>query len=262
VSQAHRAKKRFGQNFLTDLEVIDHIVRRIAPKPSDVMVEVGPGLGALTAPLAACLKQLHVVEIDHDVIPRLMALPCASSLVVHLADALEFDFANLFPGDHFRVVGNLPYNISTPLLFHLMQSADRIVDMHFMLQKEVVDRIAASPGNKTYGRLSVVMQYFCQVEKLFMVEAEAFKPKPKVDSAILRLIPKKTRELSVEDEVSFIEIVKQAFSQRRKTLRNTLKTVMTQEMWQQVEFDPSLRAESLSVEQFVALVRVINVKRV
>lgn len=256
VAPTPRAKKRFGQNFLQDQAVIDQIIRSILPKPKDYMVEIGPGLGALTQPLAAQVNALHVIEIDTDVIPTLMRLPSAEKIQIHQADALNFDFAALSAGSLLRVVGNLPYNISTPLLFHLMQYSSSIVDMHFMLQKEVVDRIVATPGNKIYGRLSVAIQYYCKVEKLLQVPPEAFKPKPKVDSAIIRLTPKKVRELEARDEVLFLEIVKQAFSQRRKTIRNTLKTMISEAMWAQTSIDPSARAESLSVEHFVELVRL------
>ncbi|MGB0714186.1 MAG: 16S rRNA (adenine(1518)-N(6)/adenine(1519)-N(6))-dimethyltransferase RsmA, partial [Gammaproteobacteria bacterium] len=224
--QAHRARKRFGQNFLHDRSVIERILRAINAQPADNIVEIGPGLGALSAPLLDRLETLHVVELDRDVIPRLrVACHDSAALMVHEADALRFDFRPLADKGPLRVVGNLPYNISTPLIFHLLDQAPVIHDMHFMLQKEVVDRITASPGNKDYGRLSVMVQYRCKAEKLFTVGPGAFRPAPKVDSAIVRLTPYATPPVEVTDKDVFAQVVARAFNQRRKTLRRTFKSL-------------------------------------
>lgn len=251
----HHARKRFGQNFLQDQNIIQNIVQSITPKKEDHIIEIGPGLGALTQSLLPLIKHLDAIEIDRDLIPKLENL-CkdADNLTIHEADALEFDFSSLKKDDSkLKIIGNLPYNISTPLLFHLIQYADVIENMHFMLQKEVVDRICAPVGIKAYGRLSVMLQYYCKVEKLFVVPPQAFKPQPKVDSAIIRLTPHEQKPFVANDVNVLEKVVKQAFSQRRKTLRNTLKELFNEDELKQLDINPQLRAEQLSVEDFVKL---------
>lgn len=225
----------------------------MAPQAGDCVVEIGPGRGALTRPLLARLEQLHVIEIDRDLEGPLRALePDAGRLVIHIADALEFDFAAL--GDvPLRVVGNLPYNIATPLLFHLLRFSERIADMHFMLQKEVVARMAAIPGNRTYGRLSVMLQAKCRVERLFAIGRGAFQPPPEVESAFVRLVPGRERPLELEDRACFERVVRQAFSMRRKTLRNALKGLAGPEDFAAAGIDPGARPETLSPEAFAGL---------
>ena len=245
-----RAKKRFGQNFLNDAHIIDRIVTAINPTQTDNLIEIGPGLGALTKPLAELIAQLTVIEIDRELIPFLNAI---ENVKVVEQDVLTVVFDGF--ADNIRLVGNLPYNISTPILFHLFHQIDLFKDMHFMLQKEVVERMASKPGNKVYGRLSVMVQYYCGATQLFIVPPEAFLPQPKIDSAIVRLIPHATRALNTEKEVVFGEVVKQAFSQRRKTLRNTLKGLVDDDLWQKINIDPIRRAETLSVDDFVAIVK-------
>lgn len=250
---AHKAKKRFGQNFLVDERIIANIIRAIHPEPGDNMVEIGPGLGALTRPLLEQLIHLHVVEIDRDIIARLThdfpQNKPGSNLTVHSGDALDFDFATLpFP---LRVVGNLPYNISSPLLFRFTLYAERIKDMHFMLQNEVVERMVAQPSTSAYGRMSVMLQYRFFMEKLLDVPPESFRPAPKVDSAIVRMIPLAANEVQVHDEILFAKIVKTAFGQRRKTLRNTLRSFLSEEDFIRLGIDAQLRAENLSVSEFV-----------
>ncbi len=262
--QKYKTKKRFGQHFLHDHHVIQKLIYEINPLPSDLMVEIGPGLGALTFPLLDKIDKLHVVEIDRDVIKRLEQKN-SPKLSIHSVDALEFDFSNLSKnGDSLRVVGNLPYNISTPLIFHLLEPLTEkgikilISDMHFMLQNEVVQRITASPGNKSFGRLSVMVQYYCETEYLFFVGPESFDPPPKVDSAILRLKPWKDKPFTAKDDKQFSTLVAQAFSMRRKTLRNNLKKILSTEQIESVEIDPSQRAETLSVEDFVKLSNLVT----
>jgi 16S rRNA (adenine1518-N6/adenine1519-N6)-dimethyltransferase len=247
----HIPRRRFGQNFLVSQGVIRNIVEAIAPKAGDCIVEIGPGLGALTEPLLERLTHLHVVEIDRDLIARLRATHSPERLTIHEGDALEFDFAAL--GDDLRIVGNLPYNISTPLLFHLAGYAERVRDMHFMLQKEVVDRMAAEPGSSDYGRLSVMLQYRFHVERLFLVPPGAFNPPPQVDSAIVRLMPRPAAQLQARDEAAFGRIVMAAFSQRRKMLRNTLREHFSEAQLESLGIAPTARAEELSVGDYVAL---------
>ncbi|MGE0081442.1 MAG: 16S rRNA (adenine(1518)-N(6)/adenine(1519)-N(6))-dimethyltransferase RsmA [Thiohalomonadaceae bacterium] len=251
----HQARKRFGQNFLRDHTVIDRIVRAVNPRPGERVVEIGPGLGALTGPLLQALGRLDVVELDRDLIPHLQEkFAGAGELRIHQADALRFDFRTLAgPGEPLRVVGNLPYNISTPLIFHLIEQADVIRDMHFMLQKEVVDRLAAAPDTADYGRLSVMVQYYCKVERLFMVPPGAFHPVPKVDSAVVRLVPYREAPVQVNDQERFARLVAQAFSQRRKTLRNTLRGWVAAETMAALDIDPGRRAETLTLAEFAAL---------
>ena len=250
----HIPRKRFGQHFLHDRGIIDKIVSAIGPQPGERIVEIGPGLGALTCPLLARHGELDVVELDRDVIPRLLE-NCGDKgeLRVHNVDALRFDFAELAGAKRIRVVGNLPYNISTPLIFHLLESADRIIDMHFLLQKEVVDRLAAAPGSDDYGRLSVMVQYRCRAESLFRVGPGAFSPPPKVDSAVVRLIPFAELPYPAQDEALFARLVNQAFSKRRKTLRNGLKDLLDADGIEAAGIDPGIRPERVSVEEFVRL---------
>jgi 16S rRNA (adenine1518-N6/adenine1519-N6)-dimethyltransferase len=249
----HQAKKRFGQNFLHDANVIERILRSINPQPGDRFVEIGPGLGALTAPLLKRTGELQVVEIDRDVIPHLVEA-CGHSPNLHIlqADALKVDYATFADGRRLRLVGNLPYNISTPILFHLLKFAGAIADMHFMLQKEVVDRMAALPGEDAYGRLSVSLAARAEVSHLFNVGPGAFRPAPKVDSAIVRLVPRPPA-FDVRDWATFDRVVTAAFSQRRKTLANGLKGILSAAQITEVGIDPGIRAERLGAEQFAAL---------
>ena len=241
----HQPRKRFGQNFLVDHRIINQIISTISPKNDDSIVEIGPGKGAITFPIIEHLDHLNVIEIDRDLVSMLKSKE-QEKLTIFQADALTFDFSQI--SNKLRVIGNLPYNISSPLLFHLLDYRKQIIDMTFMLQKEVVDRIVAPPGSKTYGRLSVMMQAFYEVELMFVVPKESFEPQPKIESAILYL---KTREQPlVKNSKPLEEIVKLAFSQRRKTLKNCLKSVLNQS---QTEIDLSQRAEMLSTENFVTL---------
>ncbi len=242
---AHKARKRFGQNFLVDHQIINQIVSTISPKTSDSIIEIGPGKGAITFPLIDHLEHIHVIEIDRDLISFLQKKN-NEKIIIHESDALVFNF-NQF-AKKIRIIGNLPYNISSPLLFHLLNYRDSIIDMTFMLQKEVVDRIVAAPGSKVYGRTSVIMQAFFDTELMFAVPKESFDPQPKIESAILYL--KTKSEPLVQNLRPLEEIVKIAFSQRRKTLKNCLKSVLNQS---QTDIDLSQRAEMLSVENFVTL---------
>lgn len=247
----HRARKRFGQNFLVDEQIIASIVNAIRPEERDNMVEIGPGLGALTRVLIPHLHQLHVLEIDRDLIARLEQQYPPDKLVIHAGDALQFDFSQL-PAP-LRIVGNLPYNISSPLLFHVSAYSSHISDMHFMLQDEVVERMVALPSTAAYGRLSVMLQSRFYMEKLFEVPPQAFRPAPKVISAVVRMIPLPSGKTSMRDGNLFAEIVAAAFSQRRKTLRNTLKKYLTEESFEQLKIAPQLRAENLEVDEFVKI---------
>ncbi len=247
----HVPKKRFGQNFLNDQAIINSLVHAIAPKADDAMVEIGPGLGALTQPLIQTLSHLHVVEIDRDIIEWMQKFYPKDKISIHNIDALKFDFSSI--GEKIRVVGNLPYNISTPILFHLLDKVDNIIDMHFMLQKEVVERMVASPSSPEYGRLSVMLQYRLQMEYLMTVPPDAFDPPPKVESAFVRCIPYSSLPFPAKDEPLFSKIVTSAFGQRRKTLRNTLRNYLNDEDFVKLGIDSQLRAENLGVEQFVAI---------
>ncbi len=263
----HTAKKRFGQNFLIDRSIINNIVDSIQPQADDYMIEIGPGLGALTKPLLKNLNYLNVIELDRDIIPKLIN-NCVfddatnkDKLLVNEIDVLKFDFSTFHSqlatekcsDKKLRIIGNLPYNISTPVLFHLLKQRQLIQDMHFMLQKEVVDRIVAVPGTKSYGRLSVMIQTFCHAQSLFNVPPYSFEPAPKVDSSILRLQPMIQYENKINDFSAFEKLVRQAFSQRRKTLRNTLKGLRTSEQIIQANISPTQRAEELYVNDFVNL---------
>ena len=252
----HLAKKRFGQNFLTDQSVIASLVEAINPQTNQTIVEIGPGLGALTKPLLAKIEQLHVVEIDRDIVAWMQteyAKPAyaKNNLIIHNVDALKFDFSQL--SSQLRVTGNLPYNISTPILFHLLDNVGHIVDMHFMLQKEVVERMVAVPSTPAYGRLSVMLQYYLAMEYLFTVPPEAFEPAPKVESAFVRCVPHATLPFVAKDTGLFYKVVLAAFGQRRKTLRNTLKGILDDVGFANLGINPQLRAENLSVAEFVAI---------
>ncbi|WP_321324553.1 16S rRNA (adenine(1518)-N(6)/adenine(1519)-N(6))-dimethyltransferase RsmA [Thiomicrorhabdus sp.] len=256
-SSGHKHKKQFGQNFLNNGRVIDQIVASIRPKNTDHMVEIGPGEAALTTPLIDVVKRLDIIEIDNDLIgPLKIRFATKPAFNLHHTDALAFDYSTLLefePEQPLRIVGNLPYNISSPLMFHLLNYSEHIKDMHFMLQKEVVDRITAKPGIKAYGRLSVMIQYACEAEYLFTVGPENFTPPPKVESAIVRLLPYQQKPFVADNQEAFAELVKQAFSQKRKTLRNTLKGVLDAEQIESCGIDPTARAETISVEKFVEL---------
>lgn len=247
----HIPKKRFGQNFLIDQDIIRALIEAIRPAPDDLMVEIGPGLGAMTQPLLQTLKHLHTVELDRDVVAWMQGHYPADKITIHNVDALKFDFTSL--GPKIRVVGNLPYNISTPILFHLLDNVDHIIDMHFMLQKEVVDRMVAAPSSAAYGRLSVMLQYRLYMELLVDVPPESFDPPPKVDSAFVRAVPWPALPHPAKDEALFARVVTAAFSQRRKTLRNTLKGLLDDAGFAALGIDPQLRAENLGVAEFVAI---------
>lgn len=256
----HRPRKRFGQNFLVDTDVIYNILAAINVKPDDHVVEIGPGLGALTDALIKTGRHLSVVEIDNDLAERLnQRYGGEKRFSLHRGDALKTDFAKIASGQAMRIVGNLPYNISTPLLFHLLRYRTSISDMYFMLQKEVVDRLAASPGNKNYGRLSVMMQYHCQIQALFTVLPGAFNPAPKVTSAVVQLVPYATPPHRAIDMDLFERLVKTCFQQRRKTLRNSLK-VFTDSIIElpDSEIDLGARPETLSVAEFVSLANLLS----
>ena len=250
---AHRPRKRFGQHFLHDERVLDRIVAAIAPAPSDAIVEIGPGQGVLTRRLLARVPSLDAVEIDRDLADGLEREFPRERLRLHRADALDFDFGSL--PDGVRVVGNLPYNISTPILFHLTECADRIRDMHFMLQLEVVERMVARHSTPEYGRLSVMLQVRFRMEKLFNVGAGAFNPPPKVESAVVRMRPIPREELPAVDPTVLADLVRRAFSGRRKNLRNALG--LETSMLEALGFDPALRPENLSPQDYVRIAQAI-----
>jgi 16S rRNA (adenine1518-N6/adenine1519-N6)-dimethyltransferase len=256
MNAAPRPRKRFGQHFLACEDTIARIVGAIAPRAGDTLVEIGPGRGALTAPLAALASEtgieLHAIEFDRDLVPVLrQQFASRRNVVIHEADALRFDFASLGPA--LRIVGNLPYNISTPLLFHLIGARDNILDMHLMLQKEVVDRLAADPGSRAFGRLTIMAGAFLNAERLFDVPPTAFRPPPRVVSTVLRLVPRREDAFDIDDPGFMRAIVTQAFSQRRKTLRNALKPVATEGDFAALGIDPGSRPEELPVATWVAL---------
>lgn len=252
----HIPRKRFGQNFLIDSQIIEEIIRIIRPVRGDLFVEIGPGLGALTRPLLQVLDHLHVVEIDRDIVEQLHREFPIEKLTIHSADALKFDFSQW--GHCLRIVGNLPYNISTPLLFHLSEFCSKIFDMHFMLQKEVVERMVAAPSTPDYGRLSVMLQNRFEMEQILTVPAASFRPAPKVQSAIVRMIPLAQSMIPVEQQSLFAKIVTAAFSQRRKTLRNTLRDFLRPDDFNALGLDSGLRAENLSVAQFACIVNHLS----
>ena len=254
---AHRSRKRFGQHFLTDPGIIEEIVRSIAPSEADVMVEIGPGKGAITTPLLARAGTLHAIELDRDLVASLRdRFAAESNLCLHEADALRCDGSSF--GGARRIVGNLPYNISTPLLFHLLGFREQILDMHFMLQKEVVDRMAASPGSKAYGRLTIMLGCHFEMEALFDVDRSAFDPPPAVTSAIVRLIPLPAGTYDIRDESRLSQIVATAFSQRRKTIRNALRQVVDEAGLKSVGIDPGLRPEAISINEYVQLANTLE----
>ena len=256
---SHIPRKRFGQHFLHDPGVLRKIVQAIAPKPGEDVVEIGPGEGALTLPLLRELGRLTVIELDRDLIPRLReAAQPVGELTIVEADVLTVDFSALARGGSLRVVGNLPYNISSPILFHCLDHVDAIRDMHFMLQREVVDRMAAAPGSKVYGRLSVMLQLCCRVEPLLRVPAGAFRPPPKVESAVVRLTPLTPAERTFADAALLARIVKAAFGQRRKTLSNALGSVASADEIAAAGVDPRARAEQLAPREFVRLADVVQ----
>ena len=255
---SHAPRKRFGQNFLRDEGIIEAIARAIAADEAQHLIEIGPGEGAITQSLIASGCRFDAIELDRDLRTRLLAsFSTYDNFTLHSADALKFDFASLQHDDQpLRVIGNLPYNISTPLLFKLLDYGPLIADMHFMLQLEVVERLAAEPGNKNWGRLGVMSQFQCEVEQLFEVPPEAFFPRPKVQSAIVRLTPRQTPRWAQVNREAFAKVVSQAFSQRRKTLRNNFKNSLTDTQLEAAGVDPQARAETLTIDHFVALASV------
>jgi len=254
--KGHIARKRFGQNFLIDQGIIGAIVSAINPAHTDTVVEIGPGLGAITLPLLERIDHLHVVEIDRDLIARLKKQHPPARMSIHEGDALLFDFASI--GRDLRLVGNLPYNISTPLLFHLASYGQQVRDMHFMLQKEVVERMVAEPGCADFGRLSVMLQYSFWLEWLIDVPPESFDPPPKVDSAVVRLIPKPPEQLTAKDPARLSSLVQSAFAQRRKMLRNNLKGVLDDTGFAALDIAPTLRPEDLAVEDYVRIANFLT----
>jgi 16S rRNA (adenine1518-N6/adenine1519-N6)-dimethyltransferase len=254
-SDGHVARKRFGQHFLVDRHYIERIVAALDPRPDDNLVEIGPGLGALTRPLLERVKRLNVIEIDRDLAARMAAAHASAHLALYNADALDFDFASL--GANLRVIGNLPYNISSPLLFRLAQYEATLFDLMLMLQREVVERMAAAPATPAYGRLSVMLQVRFRIERLFTVPPGAFRPAPKVESAVVRLTPLRDARPSLADEGLFARIVTAAFGQRRKTLRNALKTLAGEADLERVGIAPGARGETLSVADFVRLANAL-----
>ena len=254
--EPHRARKRFGQNFLVDESVVERIVAAIAPTPGEVLIEIGPGREALTAPLLASGADLRVVEIDRDLAAGLRQRH--PDLPVLEADALDVDFAALANGEPYRLVGNLPYNISTPILFHLLAQDPPPVDMHFMLQKEVVDRMTAAPGDRAMGRLGLMCQNRAEIVHLFDVPPEAFSPRPRVDSAIVRVVPRAQPRVPAELDGAFDEVVRLAFAKRRKTLRNSLKGRLDAGAIMAAGIDPGTRPETLGLDAFLALARALG----
>lgn len=260
----HKARKRFGQNFLHDQNIIDRIVGSIRPNPDQHLVEIGPGRGAITEPLLeATGGQLDVVELDRDLIPMLRAQFFRhEGLQIHEGDALQFDFGSLATDDRpLRLVGNLPYNISTPLMFHLLNYSDVIMDMHFMLQKEVVQRLCAAPGDNAYGRLGIMMQYHCEARFLFTVPSGAFTPAPKVESAIVRLTPRKQPKTPATDYDLFAKVVKAAFAQRRKTLKNNLKEFLSTADYESLGINAGARAETIAIDDFVRIANHVDARQ-
>ncbi|MCX7150015.1 MAG: 16S rRNA (adenine(1518)-N(6)/adenine(1519)-N(6))-dimethyltransferase RsmA [Rhodocyclales bacterium] len=259
--EGHSTRRRFGQNFLISPGIIHKIVDAIAPRAGDTVVEIGPGLGAITEPLLERIDHLHVVEIDRDLIARLEQRFPPGRLTIHEGDALEFDFGALKESGPLKIVGNLPYNISSPLLFHLVPYAPLVHDMHFMLQKEVVDRMVAEPGNKDFGRLSVMLQYHYHMERLFIVPPGSFNPPPKVDSAIVRMIPVDFSGVgagdAAKDPLLFARVVTAAFSQRRKMLRNTLRDFINEADLAALGITPTARAEDIAVADYVRLANTL-----
>lgn len=256
----HKARKRFGQNFLIDHGIIRDIVRAVHPHKDDVIVEIGPGKGAITQLLADSCENLSVIELDRDLVPWLkVKFEKHPNFQLFQADALQFDFAQLVKNNQpIRIVGNLPYNISTPLIFHLLSYSNQVRDMHFMLQKEVVKRMAAQAGDSAYGRLGIMVQYYCAVEDLFDVPPTSFDPAPKVDSAIVRLVPHQVLPHRATNIKTLETLVNVAFQQRRKTLRNALKQLLEPEVIEQLPIDTSARAEEITLAEFVATSNLLD----
>lgn len=256
----HKARKRFGQNFLIDHGIIRDIVRAVHPHKDDQIVEIGPGKGAITQLLADSCDNISVIELDRDLVPWLkVKFEKHPNFQLFQADALQFDFAQLISNDRpLRIVGNLPYNISTPLIFHLLTYSTQVRDMHFMLQKEVVKRMAAKPGDSAYGRLGIMVQYYCAVENLFEVPPTAFDPAPKVDSAIVRLVPHAQLPFVANNIKTLETLVNVAFQQRRKTLRNSLKQLLTLEQLESLPVDMTLRPEDISLQEYVAISNLLG----
>ncbi len=256
----HPIRKRFGQHFLCDQAVIDQIVAAINPKPSEQIVEIGPGLGALTLPVLAKAQRMDAIEIDRDAIAALsVSALSVGELNIHESDILKFELSSIRRDDQLlRLIGNLPYNISTPLIFKLIEQRQHFLDMHFMLQKEVVDRMAASPDTADYGRLTVMLAPWLKIEPLFDIGPQAFRPPPKVMSTVVRLTPHTHPPFIIKDHETYARIVAAAFSQRRKTLRNALRTIMTAEQIESAGVDPGLRAEVLPPQSFAALAEQLH----
>ena len=258
----HQARKRFGQNFLHDPGVIERIIRAIHPKPDEAIVEIGPGLGAITEEILAVNPKLQVVELDRDLIPVLRTkFFNYPDFRIHEADALKFDFSQLVDEKPLRIIGNLPYNISTPLIFHLLAQSGVVQDMHFMLQKEVVQRMAAIPGDNNYGRLGIMTQYFCKVQPLFEVGPGAFRPAPKVDSAIVRLVPHTELPYPAKDLGTLQAVVRTAFNARKKTLRKALGGLVTVEQLQALGINDGLRPENLSLADYVSIADLLTAEK-
>jgi 16S rRNA (adenine1518-N6/adenine1519-N6)-dimethyltransferase len=259
----HQARKRFGQNFLNNDYIIEQIVESIAPSDQYTMVEIGPGLGALTEPVAERISELKVIELDMDLVERLQNHPTLSKkLSIHQGDALKFDFSKLITEDKLmKVFGNLPYNISTPLMFHLFKYVQSIHSMYFMLQKEVVLRLCAGPNHKNYGRLSVMAQYYCQAVPVLEVPPESFVPAPKVDSAVVCLMPYQDHPFPCDDVKTLEEITKKSFHMRRKTLRNNLKNMLNDDDFKELNIDSTKRPEHLSVAEYVKMANLLHHKR-
>lgn len=257
--QTHRARKRFGQHFLHDTSVVARIVRAIGARPGERLVEIGPGLGALTGALLESCENLDVIELDRDLAAKLQADYQGDPRVrVHTGDALKYDFRQLAaPGERLRVVGNLPYNVSTPLLFHLLDQAAVIEDMHFMLQREVVGRLVAQPGGKDYGRLTVMVRLNCDSEKLFDVGAGAFRPAPRVTSAVVHLRVRRDPAVALVEFAAFKGLVTHLFSRRRKTLRNSLRGRLSESALESLGIDPNARPETLDLSAFAVLANAL-----
>lgn len=263
AGRVRRPRKRFGQHFLRDSRYISRIIGAIAPKPDNHLIEIGPGGGALTLPLAEAGGHLDCIELDHDLARRLeLQFQGQENVQIHCQDILKFDLAALADNeDSLRIVGNLPYNISTPVLFYLLKMSRLITDMTFMLQREVVERMTAAPGSRDYGRLSVMLQYHCAADHLFHVPPEAFRPKPKVISTVVRLQPHRPRPLQAADENCFATIVRTAFGQRRKTLRNSLKSLITGDLLEDLPVDLGARPEQLDLADYVNISDAISASR-
>jgi 16S rRNA (adenine1518-N6/adenine1519-N6)-dimethyltransferase len=259
AAMSHQARKRFSQNFLRDPQIIEQIVRAINPQAGEQILEIGPGHGALTRPLLASGVELHMLEIDRD-LAALLQLEFAhqENAHLHVGDALDQDFAAIANGRKFRVVGNLPYHISTPILFHVLQWSSMVNDMYFMLQREVVDRMAATPGNKNWGRLSIMCQYHFSVTRLFNVPPQAFTPAPKVQSSVVRLRPHEQPPVHIDSMEAFRKLVRQSFTMRRKTLRNCMRGLLQAEQIESAGIDPGLRPESLGLLEFATLSNLMD----